>query len=185
MRRKKVKPVLLQIAQLGHTVIRRKAVSINNIHEEELKNLIDNMIVTCRDADGVGIAAPQVYKSLRLFIIASYPNLRYPKAPKMKPLAVLNPKVISFSKNKIKDWEGCLSIPGIRGLVPRYDSIEIEYTTREGKKIKKIYKDFVARIFQHEFDHIGGKVFIDRVEDTRELMSEKEYLKMMKAKYRK
>lgn len=185
MKPKKAAPVLLQIAQLGNKIIRKKAKVIVNIKDEELQNLIDNMIATCKDADGVGIAAPQVYKSLRIFIIASYPNLRYPKAPKMKPLAVINPRIISTSNNKTKDWEGCLSIPGIRGPVPRFTSIVVEYTTREGKYIKRMFKDFVARIFQHEYDHIEGNVCLDRVESMKELITEKEYQKLMKLKYRK
>lgn len=185
MKTKKTKPVLLQVAQLGHNVIRKKAHSIDDVQSEKLQSLIDNMIATCKEAEGVGIAAPQVYESLRLFIIASYPNLRYPKAPKMKPLAVINPRIIATSKNKTKDWEGCLSIPGIRGPVPRYTTITVEYTTRDGIVVKKTFKDFVARIFQHEYDHIEGNVCLDRIESIKELITEKEYQKLMKLKYKK
>src|SRR3990167_10998645 len=99
---------LLQIAELGRDPIGKKAKEVTNVKSKDIQELIDNMIATCKELNGVGIAAPQVYQSLRLFIVASQPNLRYPNAPKMKPLAVVNPKIISVSKQKKKDWEGCL-----------------------------------------------------------------------------
>jgi peptide deformylase len=80
----------------------------------------------------------------------------------------------------VKDWEGCLSIPGVRGLVPRHQKIKVEYTDREGKLHKTEYGDFVARIFQHEYDHLDGIVFLDRMETTKEIIMEKEYQKLMK-----
>src|SRR3989344_5181177 len=133
---KKSKGDLLQVAQLGHKILRKRAKSVKNIKDPNLQKLIDNLVATVMEVDGVGIAAPQIYKSLRLFIAASHPNPRYPKAPKMKPAAIINPKIISFSKEMKSDWEGCLSIPGIRGLIPRYISIRVTYITREGKKVE-------------------------------------------------
>ena len=177
---KKINGDLLQIAQLGHPVLRKKAKAAKDIKNPAVQKLIDDLIVTVMDVDGVGIAAPQVYKSLRIFILASHPNPRYPKAPKMKPTAVINPKIISFSKEKKKDWEGCLSIPGIRGLIPRHYSVHVEFTTRDGKRLRKIYKDFVARIFQHEYDHLEGTMFVDRIDSSKDLISEKEYQKLVK-----
>ena len=180
--KKKAKAVLLQVAHLGNLVVGKKAKNVGNIYDLQIRELIDNMIATCLEIDGVGIAAPQVYRSLRLFIIASRPNPRYPHAPKMRPLPVINPKIVSSGKKKSKDWEGCLSIPGIRGLVPRYSSITVEYTIKDGRRIKKTFKGFVARIFQHEYDHIEGMTFLERVENPKEFISEKEYQRMMKAK---
>lgn len=175
-------PRLLQIAQLGHPVLRRKAAGLKNVADKETQALIDDLILTVQDVDGVGIAAPQVYESKRIFILASHPNPRYPKAPKMKPTAVINPKIISHSTKMTKDWEGCLSIPGIRALVPRYQSIAVEFTTRQGKVVKRQFKDFVARIFQHESDHLDGIVFLDRVEITKDIITEKEYQKLIARK---
>ncbi|MBI2405352.1 peptide deformylase [Candidatus Gottesmanbacteria bacterium] len=131
------------------------------------------------DVNGVGIAAPQVYQPYRMFIVASHPNPRYPNAPEMKPIPVINPTIVSHSKNKIKDWEGCLSIPGIRGLIPRYQSIKVEFTNRNGKKEKREFSDFIARIFQHENDHLDGIVFLDRVENNKEIITDKEYQKLI------
>ncbi len=173
---------LLQVAQLGHPILRKKTKEVTNISSTEVQSLIDDMIATVMDVDGVGIAAPQVYKSIRLFIIASHPNARYPHAPLMEPTAIINPKIIKTSEEILKDWEGCLSIPGIRGFVPRYQSIDVEYTTREGRQVKQAFTDFVARIFQHEFDHIEGIMFIDRIESSKDLISEKEYQKLMNKK---
>lgn len=172
---------LLQIAQLGHPVLRKVAskVSSLSIKDKELQNLINDMLVTVKKVNGVGIAAPQVYKPRRIFIIASYPNPRYPQAPKMRPTVMINPRIIEYSKEQTRDWEGCLSIPGIRALVPRYSSIKVEYITRSGKKITRILKDFVARIIQHEYDHLEGLVFLDRIETTKNIISEKVYKKII------
>ncbi|CBN56033.1 MULTISPECIES: peptide deformylase [Kamptonema] len=166
---------ILQISQLGNPVLRRQAQTIENLEDEQLQKLIDNLIHTAQNANGVGIAAPQVAQSYRLLIVASRPSTRYPQAPTMEPTAMINPQIIARSNDVVKDWEGCLSIPGIRGLVPRYQAIEIEYTARDGKLHRQELRDFVARIFQHEYDHLDGLVFLDRVENAQELMAEEEY----------
>ena len=166
---------LLQITQLGNPILRQVARSIENIHDQQMQKLIDDLITTVVSANGVGIAAPQVATSQRLFILASRPNLRYPDAPIMEPTAILNPRIIAHSDEVVKGWEGCLSIPGIRGLVPRYQTIEVEYTSRDGKLHQQTLTNFVARIFQHESDHLDGIVFLDRVESTQDLMTEQEY----------
>ncbi len=166
---------ILQIAQLGNPILRQQAQNIENVRDERIQKLIDNLISTVAQANGVGIAAPQVAQSYRLFIVASRPNPRYPNAPEMEPTAILNPRVIGHSEEVVKGWEGCLSIPGIRGLVPRYRAIEVEYTSRNGKLQRREFTDFVARIFQHENDHLDGIVFLDRLESTRDIITEQEY----------
>ncbi|NEO16610.1 MAG: peptide deformylase [Moorea sp. SIO4G2] len=169
----------LQIAQLGNPILRQHTNRVDNLLDERLQQLIDHLIATATAANGVGIAAPQVSQSYRLFIVASRPNLRYPHAPLMEPTAMINPAIISHDTDMVKDWEGCLSIPGIRGLVPRYTRIEVEYTNRYGEYQRQQFTDFVARIFQHEYDHLEGIVFLDRVESTQEMMSEEEYQKQI------
>jgi len=173
------KTILLQVAEMGNPVLRKVSREIKNIKDQGIKSLIDNLIATIKDVDGVGIAASQVYVPIRLMVLASHPNSRYPNAPKMKPTAIINPKITSYSKEIIKDWEGCLSVPGIRGLVPRHKLIKVEYISREGKLIKKEFKDFIARIFQHEYDHLDGIIFLDRMEKTQEIITEKEYQKLI------
>lgn len=178
-------PTLLQVSQLGSDILRKKAKPVKNIKDPEVQQLIDDLIATVVDVNGVGIAAPQVYHSLRIFIVASHPNPRYPNAPEMAPTAIINPKILKASDEIVKDWEGCLSIPGIRGLVPRHKIVEVEYTDRKGKKVKRKFDDFIARIFQHEYDHLEGIVFLDRLESNREIITDKEYQKLIAQKPKK
>ncbi|NMG07263.1 peptide deformylase [Brasilonema sp. UFV-L1] len=170
---------LLSILQLGNPVLRQKASLIENINDENLQKLIDDLMTTVVQANGVGIAAPQVAQSCRLFIVASRPNPRYPNAPQMEPSAMINPKIIAHSTEIVEGWEGCLCVPGIRGLVPRYQAIEVEYTDRNGKLQKQELSDFVARIFQHEYDHLDGIIFLDRLKDTLDIITEQEYKKQI------
>ncbi|MGB3292121.1 MAG: peptide deformylase [Phormidesmis sp.] len=166
---------VLEVAELGNAVLRSPTHPIQNIQDPAVQKLIDNLIKTTLKANGVGIAAPQVSTSLQLFIVASRPNLRYLHAPMMDPTPMINPQIVAYSDQQIEDWEGCLSVPGLRGKVKRSQEIEIIYTDRHGEQQQKIFTDFVARIIQHEYDHINGKVFLDRVESTLDLMSEAEY----------
>ena len=170
-------PLLRQIAQLGHPVLRTHAAEIELPASEALRSLVDDMRETLRDADGVGIAAPQVYEPLSLFIVAPRPNLRYPDAPLMEPEVVINPEILDRSDDLVKGWEGCLSIPGIRGNVPRHRRIRTRYQDIEGRVVEKTFEDFIARIFQHEFDHLRGVVFLDRLESTADVVTEREYQK--------
>lgn len=172
-------PILRQIAQLGQPVLRQVARPIADPAASVVQTLIDDMLATVADANGVGIAAPQVFEPFALFIVASGPNPRYPHAPSMEATAMLNPKLVWVSDEKEKGWEGCLSIPGLRGLVPRHTRIGVRYLTRTGEVREEEYRDFLARVFQHEFDHLQGVVFIDRLESTRELVTEKEYLRLL------
>lgn len=163
------------IVQLGNPVLRQTAQPILEVSDPQVQQLIDALIATVVTANGVGIAAPQVGQSCRLLIVASQPNRRYPHAPSMAPTALINPRLIAHSDDQVKGWEGCLSIPGMRGLVPRYRAVEVEYTDRTGTVQRQVWTDFVARIFQHEFDHLEGQVFLDRVAQTTDLMTEAEY----------
>jgi peptide deformylase len=166
---------ILPVAQLGNPVLRRHAQPITEIADQGLQTLIDNLIATILKTNGVGIAAPQVSRSDRLLIVASRPNRRYPQAPRMAPTAMINPKIVDHSTTQEKGWEGCLSVPGVRGLVRRYQTIDVEYTDRDGQLQRQQLQDFVARIFQHEYDHLEGIVFLDRVHSEQDLISEAEY----------
>lgn len=169
----------LPIIELGNPILRQIAQPVLEVRDEKIQTLIDDLLLTVKQANGVGIAAPQVAQSYQLMIVASRPNFRYPTAPEMEPTPILNPQILAHSTEMVKSWEGCLSIPGIRGVVPRYQAIEIEYTDRAGKRQKMEMTDFVARIFQHEFDHFNGLVFLDRIESTQDLVTEKEYQQQM------
>jgi peptide deformylase len=169
----------VRIAQLGELVLRNPAKLIEFCNPEILE-LIDTLINTAIAHQGVGIAAPQISQPYRLFIIASHPSDRYPHAPTMQPTPMLNPRILSHSQAKVKDWEGCLSVPDARGLVPRYQEIKVEYTTPTGETNQKILTDFVARIFQHELDHLDGILFTERVENPADLYTEAEYRQILK-----
>lgn len=173
---KAVMATLLEISQLGDPILRQVAQPIHDIQDHSVQTLIDDLLTILNRSNGVGIAAPQVGKAYRLLIVASRPTPRYPYAPVMEPTAMINPQLVSHSGEVVKDWEGCLSVPGIRGLVPRYRRIEVEYTTRSGEQTRQELSDFVARIFQHEYDHLNGMVFLDRLESVRNIVTDQEYL---------
>ncbi len=166
---------VLPVIQLGNPILRQKASVVEDVQDRHLQKLIGNLIATAANTNGVGIAAPQVAESYRLFVVASRPNPRYPNAPAMEPTAMINPKIVGHSSEIVKSWEGCLSVPGIRGLIPRYQAIEVEYTDVYGSVQKQEFAGFVARIFQHEYDHLDGIVFVDRLESTLDLFTEQEY----------
>lgn len=171
--------IIRQIALLGHPVLRQKALPLADPAGSFVQSLIEDMLVTMVDANGVGLAAPQVYESLALMIVASHPNPRYPDAPSMEAIAMLNPELVWQSDELEKGWEGCLSIPGLRGLVPRHQRIRIRYTGRGGEPVEGEYAGFPARVFQHELDHLQGILYLDRLESSLDLISEKEYLRML------
>ena len=115
------------VIELGDERLRSYARPIQDVDDPQLQQLIDDLLMTTGAKNGVGIAAPQVAEELQLFIVASRPNPRYPQAPDMEPTAMINPQLLSHSEKQVYGWEGCLSVPGQRGLVPRYQEIEISY----------------------------------------------------------
>ena len=175
------KALKLTVCQVGNPILRQISEPIADVGDREIQQLIDQMLVTLQESNGVGLAAPQIGRSLQLMIVASHPNQRYPHAPKMEPIAMINPEIISHSEETEKGWEGCLSMPMVRGLVPRYRNIEVAYINRQGDRQSAKLTDFVARIFQHEYDHLQGKVFLDRVETNLDLVSESEYCKILQS----
>ncbi len=169
---------ILSISQIGAAVLRQPAQSIDLPLTPALQELIYGLIQTAVDSNGVGIAAPQVANSCRLFIVASRPSPRYPQAPTMEPTAMINPQIIDRSPDAVLGWEGCLSVPGQRGLVARAQWIDVEYIDRSGQPQQQRLTDFVARIFQHEYDHLEGILFVDRITNPANLISEEEYQKI-------
>lgn len=167
------------IARIGEPILRSQAQAIDNVLEPQIVNLIDSLVDTAIANSGVGIAAPQISQAYRLFIVASHPSDRYPHAPTMPPTAMINPRILHHTEEIVKDWEGCLSVPDVRGLVPRYQTIEVEYTTRQGETKQETLTGFVARIFQHELDHLEGIVFTDRIKNSEDLYTEAEYRQLI------
>jgi peptide deformylase len=167
-----------QISTIGDPILRLRSTNIPQLRDPQLDELILDLIATADAANGVGIAAPQVASSLRLFIVASRPSPRYPHAPTMVPTAAIDPQIVARSGELVAGWEGCLSVPGTRGLVLRDRAIAVKYFTPQGELIQQELTDFVARIFQHELDHLDGILFPDRVTNPTDLITEAEYLKI-------
>jgi peptide deformylase len=167
---------ILKIAQMGNPVLRRPAdpVPVKSITSPVLQNFIDDIIATMREYSGVGLAAPQVHESLQLVVIESIENPRYPQAPAIPLTVLINPVVELLSDETDEDWEGCLSVPDIRGKVFRHREIRVRAHDREGKQLDFSAKDFFARVIQHESDHLQGILFLDRMQklDTLTYLAE-------------
>lgn len=170
-----------EIVQLGADVLRRQALAVDDFSCPEFHSLIDAMHQVMQQGNGVGIAAPQIDVSLQVLIIASRPTKRYPNAPEMAPLVMVNPRSHVLDDVLVKDWEGCLSVPGIRALVPRFQALQVEYQDAQGLTCQIELQGFPARVFQHEYDHLQGLVYLDRVENNRDIISETEFLKRIAA----
>jgi peptide deformylase len=161
---------ILKVSRLGHPVLREQSrpLSQSFLAKSSTQTLIDNMIETMYEYHGVGLAAPQVHESLLLTVIESDGERG------RIPLTVLvNPKVTVLGENpdanKVEDWEGCLSIPELRGRVPRYRKLRVEALDRKGMKLNFIAEGFFARVVQHEYDHLMGHVYLDRMTDLQTL----------------
>ncbi|MGR5145032.1 peptide deformylase [Photobacterium alginatilyticum] len=168
----------LEIAQLGNPILRQLATPLPPGQLKKYAPFFAALEKKMLEHNGVGIAAPQVSESVRAFIVASSPNPRYANAPHMAPTLMLNPELIWSSKETEKDWEGCLSIPGMRAKVSRHKNIEVRYTTIDGHEVKSHMEGFIARIFQHELDHLNGIVFLDRAE-KHDYATEAEFMKII------
>ena len=156
---------ILKVARLGHPVLRQVAppVTPEAIQEAETQRLIDDMIETMREYDGVGIAAPQVHVSKQIAVIEAKGNRRYPDAPDIHLTVLINLEVTPLGPELEDDWEGCLSLNDFRGLTPRYQQVRAKALDREGRPIEFVATGFHARVLQHERDHLLGKVLIDRM----------------------
>ncbi|PSV48132.1 peptide deformylase [Photobacterium indicum] len=168
----------LEIIQLGNPLLRVPAEALSTTQINVTLPLLASLEQIMLSHQGVGIAAPQVGESLRVFIVASRPNDRYPHAPLMEPTIMINPELLWHSDLMEKDWEGCLSIPGIRAKVNRYTHIRVSYLNVLGDVIETEFTGFIARIFQHELDHLNGIVFLDRA-DKLDVATETEYRKLI------
>ena len=172
---KQLKSNAYTLVKLGNEILKHKAIAVDNILSTECQQLIETMMTAVDEAGGVGIAAPQIQHGVRIFIMCSKPNRRYPDAPLMTPTAIINPEILHHSTKKVKGWEGCLSVPKLRGFVPRYEHISVKYFDRQGQVQHREFDGFIARIFQHELDHLNGLTFIDRLESNQDLISEEQW----------
>jgi len=156
---------ILKVARLGHPILRRIAepVSPEAIGSPEIQRLIDDMLETMDEYDGAGLAAPQVHVSRRIVIYGVQENPRYPDAEAVPLTVLVNPKITPATNEMEEDWEGCLSVPDLRGQVPRYTRVRVEAYGRDGKPLRFAADGFHARVVQHECDHLDGTVYLDRM----------------------
>jgi peptide deformylase len=160
-----------KIATLGHPVLREVARELTReeLRSPKIQAFIDDLVETMHDANGAGLAANQIYEPVRLCAIEVRNNPRYPYKPNF-PLTILaNPEVLPTTDETFLNYEGCLSVPNLRGEVRRFTGVRVRAWDRHGEPLDFEVKGLTAGTFQHEVDHLDGKVFVDRVEDTRTL----------------
>ena len=162
---------ILKVARLGHPVLRNvtEPLSALDLQAVACQKFIDDMVETMKEYDGVGLAADQVHESKQIAVLEVADNPRYPNKPKVPLTVLVNPTITPLTEEMEDDWEGCLSIPDLRGKVPRYKSIRVQALDREGNELNFIADDFHARVIQHEWDHLNGKVYLDRMRDLSTL----------------
>lgn len=164
---------ILKVARLGHPILRARAQAVapEAVGTPAFQKLVDNMIETMREYSGVGLAAPQVHESLRVFVSA----LGADEEDANGALVLINPEICQADGPEVEDWEGCLSIPDLRGLVPRSDAITVRALGRDGRPIELRATGFGARVIQHETDHLDGVLYLDRMRSLKSLSFLEEY----------
>ena len=161
---------ILKIAKMGHPVLRQPAEEVVDPTAPEIQRLVQDMLETMEDADGAGLAAPQVHVPLRV-VIFHVPAGRDEENPQPVPLSVLiNPGVEPLTDEVETDWEGCLSVPGMMGAVPRFTKVRYRAVSLEGEPIDRVAKGFHARVAQHECDHLDGIIYPQQMDDLSLLM---------------
>ena len=162
---------ILKVARMGHPVLREKAreLTLQELGSPELVDLVEDMIETMAEYAGVGLAAPQVHYGLRVFVMQTDPD------DEATLRVAVNPRITPLGEEGWEDWEGCLSIPDIHGRVPRNDRVRLEALDAEGRAYTEELEGFAARVCQHEYDHLDGLIFVDRMGDFTSLCFGEEY----------
>ena len=168
---------LLKVARMGHPVLRARAreIELAELKQPSTQKLIDDMVDTMHEYHGVGLAGPQVHEAVRIFVAAIAPDAEDPLAVDEEPMVFVNPTITALGDEVVEDWEGCLSIPDIRGRVPRARAIRVTAMDRHGARIDLTSHDFPARVIQHETDHLDGVLFFDRMRTFESLAFLDEY----------
>jgi peptide deformylase len=171
---------ILKVARMGHPVLRSRARALDRaeIKSAAIQSLIDDMIETMEEYQGIGLAAPQVHEGVRVFIAGLQEDARSDDDdPAIVPVPLVNPEIVPIGSEMVTDWEGCLSIPDIRGKVPRYRRVRVRAVDREGARVDLQLADMAARVVQHENDHLDGILFFDRMKGLESLAFLDEYSK--------
>ena len=157
------------VLRMGHPVLRERAKPVENLGSAELKRLVEDMKETMASRNGAGLAAPQIGVSQRVVIFGVEANPRYPDAEPVPFTVLVNPKLVMLTREVEEDWEGCLSVPGMRGVVPRYTKLRYTGFDENGNPIDRIAEGFHARVVQHECDHLDGILYPQRMTDLSKL----------------
>jgi len=157
-----------KILKMGDPLLFQEAKPVEQFNTPKLDNLIIDMIETMESADGAGLAAPQIGESLQVVIFGFKKNARYPDAEEVPFTVLINPVITTISEDTEEGWEGCLSVPGMRGLVPRYTKVNYRGMNQLGEIIDRNVDGFHARVVQHECDHLFGILYPMRINDMRQ-----------------
>jgi peptide deformylase len=177
---------ILAIAQIGTPILRERAreVTAEELRSDEVQRFVDDLVETMRDANGAGLAAPQVYRGLRICAIEVADNPRYPYKPRIPLTVLVNPVLTPLAGEMFDNYEGCLSVPDLRGVVPRHAELRVQALDRHGNAIDREVRGITAGTFQHEVDHLDGKLFVDRVTDTASLCTWKAFARHREQEFR-
>ena len=164
---------ILKVARMGNPVLRQRARPVEkaDLRDPLVQKLIDDMIDTMHEYRGVGLAAPQVHEGMRLFVAL----LEEEPDPEAEAIVIINPEITPVAGDQEEGWEGCLSIPDIRGMVPRYVDVSVRALDRFGKPTEMRLTKFAARVAQHETDHLDGVLFLDRMKSMESLIYYEEF----------
>jgi peptide deformylase len=158
-----------EVLRMGHPVLRQRAKPVQAFGTQELRELVADMTETMKAKNGAGLAAPQIGVSQRVVIFGVDSNPRYPEAEAVPFTVLVNPKLVMLTREIEEDWEGCLSVPGLRGVVPRYTKLRYTGFDAEGNAIERVAEGFHARVVQHECDHLDGILYPQRMTDLGKL----------------
>jgi peptide deformylase len=163
--------MILKVARLGFPSLRTAAspVPADRIKTREFQQLMDDMIETMYEYSGVGLAAPQVHLPIQLAVLEVHDHPRYPNVGEVPLTVLINPVVTILDRTPVEEWEGCLSVPDLRGRVPRFKLLRVTALGRDAQPVEIVASDFHARVIQHETDHLKGEIYLDRMPDMRAL----------------
>ena len=175
------------IAQIGHPILRKKTFEVEKkkIKSKSVMNIINDLVKVMRMFNGAGLAANQIFYNLRICVIEIKNNTRYSHLPNIPLKILINPKIIVLNKKKtFESFEGCLSVPNLRGKVKRYEEIRLDFYNEKAQYKSEIIKGFEAIVYQHEIDHLDGILFTDKVINNKSLVTYDNYIKFYEKKYK-
>lgn len=174
-----------KIAHIGNPVLREvsRPVTREELCTPTMQSFIDDLIATMHDADGAGLAAPQIYEPVQICALEVRDNPRYPYKPRIPLTILVNPVLTPLTDETFDNYEGCLSVPNLRGMVPRYLHLRVQAWDRLGNPLDYEARGITAGTYQHEVDHLNGKLFVDRVRDSKTLCTWQEFERHYRADF--